>query len=306
MSAFFVSVYEFFYTAFNLIGAAFSSFRIVDLIDIAVIAFVIYKVIVLFRDTRSKPLLKGIFILLLVWLIAGILDLVVLKWAYTKVVDYVIIAVLIIFQPELRHALERVGYSKINFLGFASSGERETDADTLSMIDKLCKAVGSMHDTKTGALVVIERDSMLSEIEDSGTVVDASVSPELVCNIFYPKSPLHDGAMIIRDNKIRAAACILPLTSNTDVDKELGTRHRAAIGVSEASDAAVVVVSEETGIISLVINGSIKRGYNPQSLREELKKILVSDENNKRKDNIFIKVKNVFTSKEDGEDKDHV
>ncbi len=278
MSEFFVSVYEFFYMAFNLILAAFSSFRIWDLLDIGIIAFVMYKAIVLFRDTRSRQLIKGIFVLLLTWSIASLLNLVILRWAFAKAVDYIIIASVIIFQPELRRALERVGYSKLNFLGLGSDMQKENAA--LASVDKICKAVGTMHDGKVGALMAIERKTPLNEIVATGTVMNAQISPELICNVFYPKSPLHDGAVIIRDGRLYAAACILPLTSSNSVDKELGTRHRAAIGLSETSDALVIVVSEETGKISLVENGKIKRGYNTQSLREELRQLLSEGDEN--------------------------
>lgn len=300
MFDFFVAIYEFFYTAFNLLVAAFSSFRVWDVLDIVIIAFVLYKVIILFRDTRSKQLIKGIFILLLIWSVARLLNLIILSWVFSKAVDYVIIASVVIFQPELRRALERVGYSKLKIIGFGSAAHDESAV--LESIDRLCKAVGTMHDGKIGALIVIERDSPLNEIVATGTVIDARVSPELVCNVFYPKSPLHDGAMIIRDNKVYAAACILPLTSRNNVDKELGTRHRAAIGLSETSDAVVLVVSEETGNISLVMNGEIKRNYNPQTLREELKNILTAGQDEGAPVGLFGKLKSKFRSKRSGSD----
>lgn len=292
MLDFFTSIYEFFYTAINLIIAAVSSFRIADIIDIAIIAFLLYKLIVLFRDTRSKQILKGISVVLIVWLVARLLSLVMLSWMFAKAVDYIIIAAIIIFHPEIRRGIEHMGYSKFSPLGFF--GESKADAkQTLDAIDGICKAVSTMHTDKVGALIVIERNTALSEIVSSGTVLDAKISPELVCNVFYPKSPLHDGAMIVRDNKAYAAACILPLTSNKNIAKELGTRHRAAIGLSESADAAIVVVSEETGNISLALNGKIKRDYNPQTLREELKSILITETDDKKETTLF-KIKKII------------
>ena len=292
MSEFFTSIYEFFYTSINLLGAAFASFRISDIIDIGIIAFLLYKLIVLFRDTRSKQIIKGVSVLLIVWMIARLLNLVMLSWMFTKAVDYLIIAAIIVFHPEIRRGIEHMGYSKFSPFGFL--GNHKADAgQTLEAIDGICKAVATMHTDKVGALIVIEKDTALSEIVSSGTVIDAKISPELVCNVFYPKSPLHDGAMIIRDNKVYAAACILPLTSNKNISKELGTRHRAAIGLSESADAVVVVVSEETGKISLVMNGNIKRDYNPQTLREELKSILIT-ENSEDQENTFTKIKKII------------
>ncbi len=295
MAEFFISVYEFFYTGFNLILAAFASFRIWDVIDIFIIAFVLYEAIILFRDTRSKQIVKGILILLLVWAIASIFDFVIIGWAFTKVVDYLVFAALILFHPELRRAIEKVGYSKFNFLGFGE-GKNE-DSAKLESINQICKAVGSMHENKVGALIVIERETSLNEIVSTGTVVDAKITPELICNVFYPKSPLHDGAMIIRNERVYAAACILPLTASRRVDKELGTRHRAAIGLSESADAVVVVVSEETGKISVVIDGKIKRGYNPQTLHEELKSVLVTETEDKTNENVFVKIKKKIKTK---------
>lgn len=292
MSEFFTSIYEFFYTSINLLGAAFASFRISDIIDIGIIAFLLYKLIVLFRDTRSKQIIKGVSVLLIVWIIARLLNLVMLSWMFTKAVDYLIIAAIIVFHPEIRRGIEHMGYSKLSPFGFL--GNHKADAgQTLEAIDGICKAVATMHTDKVGALIVIEKDTALSEIVSSGTVIDAKISPELVCNVFYPKSPLHDGAMIIRDNKVYAAACILPLTSNKNISKELGTRHRAAIGLSESADAVVVVVSEETGKISLVMDGNIKRDYNPQTLREELKSILIT-ENSEDQENTFTKIKKII------------
>ena len=203
-----------------------------------------------------------------------------------------IIAFAIIFQPELRRLLERVGQTNFGYSGSADEREMVLDA-----VDKICKAAGEMQKSKTGALIVFERKTQLGEIINTGTVVDAKVSVSMVNNIFYPKSPLHDGAVIVRDGRIYAAACILPLTSNTEISSKLGTRHRAAIGMSENSDAIVLVVSEETGTISIAYNGTIKRDYNVATAYDEIKSKLI-DIYEEKSDNVIIAfIKTLFASK---------
>lgn len=262
---------------FKMLLMAFSDIRLRDIIDILIVAFVIYKAIGFFKETRAKVLIKGLLLLLGIWFIAQWLDLISIKWLLVKFFDYAIIAVAIIFQPELRHALERVGHSKIGNLGVV---QNDADSEMITKsIDEICKACATMQEQKIGALIVFERSTPLGDVADTGTVVDAAISQELVGNIFYPKSPLHDGGMIIRDWRVASAGCILPLTSNNELSKALGTRHRAAVGMSEVSDAVVVVVSEETGVISVCVNGVISRNYNQINLRERLYKELIPVEN---------------------------
>lgn len=299
MSAVFVSIYEFFYTAINLIGAAFSNFRVADVLDIVIVWFVLYKIIALFRDTRSKPLVKGIFILLLVWALAKIFNLVVLNWAFAKAVDYVIIAALLIFQPELRHALERVGYSKLNLFGRLST----VGTDRAETLEQICTAADRMHRDKVGALIVLERETRLNEMASRGTILDASVSSELLCNLFYPKSPLHDGAVLVREGRVFAAACLLPLSDSPLVAKELGTRHRAAIGLTECTDSVVVIVSEETGTISIAMDGNITRGYTKESLQEKLKEIFLGQTD--VREGAFSRLRSRLTKKDESEDSSH-
>ncbi|HHW46223.1 MAG TPA: TIGR00159 family protein [Clostridiales bacterium] len=276
MSGFFVEVFDFLYTIGNEIIAVIKNIRLFDVLDILIIAFVIYKGIELIRETRAQQLLKGIIVLFVVWLLAQWLDMKSLKWLMVKVVDSAIIAIAIIFQPELRRALEHVGRSNFGSLALGQSAEELREV-WLRCIDSICRACQTMQEQKIGALIVIERATLLGEIIDTGTVVDAAASASLISNIFFPKSPLHDGAMIIRAGKVYAAGCILPLTSHTELSRELGTRHRAAIGMSENSDAIVVVVSEETGIISVAENGKLTRDYNTITLRERLKDSLIQD-----------------------------
>lgn len=276
MSSFFVEVFDFLYTLGNEITAVIKNIRLFDVLDILIIAFVIYKGIELIRETRAQQLLKGIVVLFVVWLFAQWLDMKSLKWLMVKVVDSAILAIAIIFQPELRRALEHVGRSNFGSLALGQSAEELREV-WLRCIDSICRACQTMQEQKVGALIVIERTTLLGEIIDTGTVVDASASAALISNIFFPKSPLHDGAMIIRAGKVYAAGCILPLSSHTELGRGLGTRHRAAIGMSENSDAVVVVVSEETGIISVAENGRLTRDYNTITLRERLKDSLIQD-----------------------------
>lgn len=275
MGNFFAHIWEVLSGFFKLLILAFSDIRIPDVIDIIIVAFVIYKAIGFFKETRAKVLLKGLLLLILFWVIAQWLDLISIKWLLVKFFDYAIIAVAIIFQPELRHALERVGHSSF---GMLSSGQNDAERETLKKcIDEVSRACGSMQEQKIGALIIFERSTPLGEIIATGTTVDAEPTSELVGNIFYPKSPLHDGGLVVRSARLASAGCILPLTSNNELSKDLGTRHRAAVGMSEVSDAAVVVVSEETGKISVCLNGVIERGFNAVTLREKLYSVLLED-----------------------------
>lgn len=287
------------YTVWNHIVYAVSNMRFPqDIIDILVIAFVIFKAIEFLRETRAGQLVKGIIMLFVIYAIADWLGLAVLEWTLSKVVDSVIIVAAVIFQPELRRILERVGRTDFK-TGQLLDGEQD---EISKSIDCIARAAGMMQDQKIGALIVFERKTQLGEIINTGTVVDAAPSVSVINNIFFPKSPLHDGAMIIRDGRIYAAGCILPLTQRTDISSALGTRHRAAIGMTENSDAVVLVVSEETGIISIVSNGQIKRNFNSISASVELNHLLLSEEN-VEKDNFVKKVMKLFTKKEKGEDK---
>lgn len=266
MSSIFTAIYAF----FNQIIYAVASMRIpFDIIDILLMAYIIYKAIGFMRESRAGQLAKGLIILFLIYFVANWWDLTTMKWALSRFVDYIIIAIAIIFQPELRRILERVGHTKL----VGTQGDL-SDNPLLDCIDKVCRAAGNMQESKIGALIVFEQSTQLGEIVNTGTVINADPSVSMVGNIFFPKSPLHDGALIIRDGRLYAAGCILPLTQREDISSRLGTRHRAAIGMSENSDAVILVVSEETGIISIVSNGKITRNYNSMSAAEELRKLL--------------------------------
>ena len=267
MGAFFDTVY----TLWNQFIYTISNVRIFDIIDIVLMAFIIYKAVGFLRETRAGQLVKGVAFLLVLYALANMFELAVLRWLLSAVFGSAIVAIAIIFQPELRRLLERVGQTKLGSLQSADS-EREA---VLQAVDQICKAAGQMQKSKTGALIVFERKTQLGEIINTGTIVDAKASESMVSNIFFPKSPLHDGAVIVRDGRVYAAACILPLTQNTAISSQLGTRHRAAIGMSENSDAIVLVVSEETGTISIAFNGTITRDYNMATAYEEIKSKLI-------------------------------
>ncbi len=267
------AIFDTLYTIWNQFVYTISNLRIFDIIDILIIAFIAYKAIEFLRETRAGQLVKGIVFLLALYAFAIVFELAVLRWLLSAVFGSAIVAVAIIFQPELRRLLERVGQTKIGNLQ-SGGDEDELVADS---VNKICKAAGQMQKTKTGALIVFERKTQLGEIINTGTIVDAEVSESLVNNIFFPKSPLHDGAVVVRDGRIFAASCILPLTQSTDFSSQLGTRHRAAIGMTENSDAVVLIVSEETGIISVAFNGQITRNHTVQSAFDEIKDKLVND-----------------------------
>ncbi len=275
------------YTLWNQVIYAISNVRVFDIIDIIIIAFIVYKAIEFLRETRAGQLVKGIAVLLIMYACSIVFKLVVLRWLLSAIVGSAIVALAIIFQPELRRILERVGQIKF---GHSQSADSET-ALILDSIDKICKAAGNMQKNKVGAIVVFERKTQLGEIINTGTVIDAAVSVEMVNNIFFPKTPLHDGAVIVRDGRIYAAGCILPLTSSNVFSSQLGTRHRAAVGMTENSDAIVLVVSEETGIISIAYNGEITRNHSVASAYTEIKAKLVDEETEARDSAIVTSLK---------------
>jgi len=235
-----------------------------DIIDIAIVTYIIYQVILLVRGTRAVQLLKGILVLVIIWALSTWFDLFTLRWLMNQIFNFGIFAIFIIFQPELRRALEQLGRGKI--FGRSSAEDEEFN----KLIGEVIKAVNYLARRKIGALIVFERQTGLNEYTESGIPMQSMVSSQLLINIFIPNTPLHDGAVIIQSNQIAAAACYLPLSENPFISKELGTRHRAAIGISEVGDAVSVVVSEETGQISLAINGQVVRDIKEESLISKL------------------------------------
>lgn len=248
-------------------------FRLSDAVDIILVSFIIYNAIKLVRETRAGQLVKGIVILLVLWGLSYVLKLYMMETLLNYFFQFSLLALMIVFQPEIRRALEQLGRGGIakRDWSFGLVGDADvTLRRDRRAVNAVVEAAALMSKQKTGALIVFEMRTKLGDIIDTGTVLNAVPSAPIICNVFFNKAPLHDGAMIIRDGMVYAAGCILPLTKNDKVSIELGTRHRAAIGMSENSDAVVVVVSEETGQISLVVNGIITRNYTRETLRSEL------------------------------------
>lgn len=250
------------------LGSVIASANFADLLDILVVAYLLYHAIRLVRDTRAMQLVKGIAIVLIVYLAAVSLNMLTLAFIIRNMMQWGILALAIVFQPELRRALEHVGRSKFNIsIGRLVTREsEELTAVMQNLIETICKSAEVLSDSRTGALMVIERETKLGDVIPSGTIIDSEPSVPLVCNIFYPNTPLHDGAVIFREGRVYAAGCFLPLSDNGAIGRGLGTRHRAALGMSEVSDAIVVVVSEETGKISVAMDGNLTRDFSRQSL----------------------------------------
>ena len=251
---------------------------IIDLIDILVVAYVIYQAIRLVRETRAMQLVKGIAAVLVVYLVANQAKMITLTFFMRNIIQVGLFALVVVFQPELRRALEQVGRTKISSIGKLGGTDSEEQAQQRlkSMIDAVVESAAYLSEHKTGALMVIERDIRLGEIVNTGTVLDSQPSMELITNIFFPNSPLHDGAMVLRQGRLHAAGCFLPLSSNMEIARELGTRHRAALGMSEVSDALVVVISEETGAITVAMDSKLQRGLSSQNLSKLLQAKLLN------------------------------
>ena len=270
---------------------------IMDLLDIIIVAFIIYKLVQIVRQTRAKQIIYGVLIIVAAWAVSSWLDMIALHSMLNIVIGQGVIALAVIFQPEIRSALELVSRTNISLLGKKAKSADFTAIE--SSIEAVSRACQSFQSTRTGAIIVFEHKTRLGDIIKTGTVIDADTTTELLGNVFYPKTPLHDGAAIIRDGRLYAAGCILPLTQNNNLKKELGTRHRAAIGMSENSDAVVVVVSEETGIISVAMNGKLQRDFNVVTLRELLTRELLSDFADDDERSIIGRIKTIGGNKND-------
>lgn len=260
---------------FQDIGNLISTIGFADIVDILIVAYLIYKVIDLIRKTSSYNLARGLLVLLVALWLSGMFKLAMINYILRKAVDIGLIALVIIFQPELRKLLAKMGSR--NFYGFFSAKAQDS-SEIDAAITQTVLACEQMSKTKTGALILFERSMKLNDIMATGTSIDAEITAELLKNIFYPKAPLHDGAAVIRKSRIAAAGCVLPLTSNNNLSKDLGMRHRAGIGASEQSDALVVIVSEETGAISVAIEGMLKRNLDKQTFEKILRNELVQEE----------------------------
>ncbi|ANU26760.1 diadenylate cyclase CdaA [Planococcus versutus] len=246
-------------TPFRLLG---------NIIDILLVWFVVYKLITVIKGTKAVQLLKGIFVIIIARLVTQALNLETLGWIMQQVLEWGFLAIIIIFQPELRRALEQLGRGRL----FSSSTLNE-ESERNRLIEAMSKSVSYMAKRRIGALISIERETGLSEYIETGTPMNSDLTSELMINLFIPNTPLHDGAVIVQKNRIAAAACYLPLSESPFISKELGTRHRAALGISEVTDAITIVVSEETGAISLTANGDLHRNLSLEDFEVKLRRI---------------------------------
>lgn len=261
-------------------------FNFYDAIDVLAVSFIIYSGIKLVRESRAEQLVKGLLLVIVVFALANYLNLHMLKELLTMFFQFSLVAVLIVFQPELRRALEQMGRNGVSKPLSLASAPKDTEAELLNErkgISAVTDACMLLQKQKMGALIVFERKTKLKEIVDTGTIVNADPTSPLIGNIFFNKAPLHDGAMIMREGRVYAAGCILPLTKNDSISIELGTRHRAAIGMSENSDAVVVVVSEETGQISMAVNGILTRNYTRETLLTTLENLTLPESSGEKK-----------------------
>lgn len=270
-------------------------FGVADFVDIVLISYLMYKAIKLVRETRAEQLVKGIFLLVVSYWLSLQFELKTMSFLLRNVFQIGIIALIVLFQPELRRALEKVGRTKVTALSiFVPDNTEKKNTTWVNAISHICDAVDSLSQTKTGALIVIERSTKLGEQIDTGVEINAVISVELLLNIFFVNTPLHDGAVIVRDGKLLAAACFLPKPQKEDfIATQLGSRHRAAIGISEISDAITIVVSEETGTISVSEEGRLVRNFTKESLKtflvDKLTPTKETDENTKK--NVFRRAK---------------
>lgn len=252
-------------------GLSLPKIGVVDILEIIIIAFALYHVTFWVKRTRAWTLVKGVFVLFSTYIVAYILDMSVILWVFDKTIGLGITALLIVFQPELRKALEELGQKKIvsSILPFDENKDRNIRF-TDRTVNEIVRATSELAKAKTGALIIMEKDIILSEYERTGIIIDSAISSQLLINIFEHNTPLHDGAVIVRGDRIVAATCYLPLSDNMGLSKDLGTRHRAAVGISEVSDSLTVIVSEETGMISVAVGGKLLRNIDGDLLRRKL------------------------------------
>ena len=249
--------------------------KITDLIDIAIISYIFYKILQFAKETRAGQVLRGIVLVVAMLWLSNVLNLHVLSYILSKTVELGFLALIIVFQPEIRHFLEQVGSGQFRLSSHSLS---LPGTELVTAIEESVEAYSAMSKDKIGALMVFERNSILDTCLNSGTVLDAAVSSELLKNIFWPKAPMHDGAVVVRNGRVAGAGCMLPLSGNTKISRELGMRHRAGIGVTEHTDAVAVICSEETGSISVAVNGVLKRHLAPETLSRLLKNELLTAE----------------------------
>ena len=265
-------------------------FKLVDALDVLAVSFIIYSGIKLVRESRAEQLVKGLLLVVVVFGVSNYLDLRMMKALLTMFFQFTIVALFIVFQPELRRALEQMGRNGVSKPLSLAAAPKDAETELQNQRRGICAVADScitLQRQKMGALIVFERKTKLKEIVDTGTIVNAEPTPAIISNIFFNKAPLHDGAMVMRDGMVYAAGCILPLTKNDSISIDFGTRHRAAIGMSENSDAVVVVVSEETGQISIAVNGILTRNYTRETLVSALQTLTLPESNGEKKTGLF-------------------
>ena len=261
---------------------AFSGIRIADVIDILIVAVVVYKLLGLIKQTRAEQLFKGVLLLIVATFLSDLFNLHTINWILKGTVTLGAVAILVVFQPELRRGLEYLGRSKFVNAPFEQMDKEKGKHITSS----IAKAIDAFSRDRVGALIVFERQTNLTDIIETGTIVDAEISDQILGNIFYEGAPLHDGAVIIRDGRVYAAGCVLPLTRNNNISKDLGTRHRAGIGITENSDALTLIVSEETGIISMAEDGQLYRFLDVKTVEKQLLNMYINADGESRPRNV--------------------
>lgn len=279
------------------IGRYLSLIRVADVVDVAIIAFLVYKILGLVSSTRAENILKGIVMFLLVLWLSTALELRAVSYILSHVAELGILALIVLFQPEIRQLLEKLGSRNIRGI-FRTLQPKQIQGEMEKAIEQTVIACSEMSKSKTGALMVFEREISLNEMLRSGTAFDAELNSELVKNIFFINAPMHDGAMIVRNGRIVGAGCMLPLSRNVNLSRDLGMRHRAGIGMSENSDAVVVIVSEETGSISVAVGGMLKRHLMPETLGKLLRNELLPPEEPEEKKTVMLTLRELLQPKE--------
>ena len=276
---------------------AFSGIRITDIIDILIVAVVVYKLLGLIKQTRAEQLFKGVLLLVVATFLSDLFNLHTINWILKGTVALGAVAILVVFQPELRRGLEYLGRSKFVNAPFEQMDKEKGKHITSNIV----KAIDSFSRDRVGALIVFERQTNLTDIMESGTIVDAEISDQILGNIFYEGAPLHDGAVIIRDGRVYAAGCVLPLTKNNSISKDLGTRHRAGIGITENSDALTLIVSEETGIISIAEYGQLSRFLDVKTVEKKLLNMYMNIDEGSRPRNVVYRFINKIRGNKNAE-----
>ena len=276
---------------------AFSGIRITDIIDILIVAVVVYKLLGLIKQTRAEQLFKGVLLLVVATFLSDLFNLHTINWILKGTVALGAVAILVVFQPELRRGLEYLGRSKFVNAPFEQMDKEKGKHITSNIV----KAIDSFSRDRVGALIVFERQTNLTDIMESVTIVDAEISDQILGNIFYEGAPLHDGAVIIRDGRVYAAGCVLPLTKNNSISKDLGTRHRAGIGITENSDALTLIVSEETGIISIAEDGQLSRFLDVKTVEKKLLNMYMNIDEGSRPRNVVYRFINKIRGNKNAE-----